>query len=48
VVDGWNFTEEQLKQLLGAVGKPLWVIHLKADKTEQVAAFKRKKEMEAD
>jgi hypothetical protein len=26
----------------------MWVINLKADKAEQITAFKRKREMEAD
>lgn len=34
--------------MVSSCGKPIWVIHLKSDKNEVVAAFKRKREMEPD
>lgn len=34
--------------MVAVQGKPMWVINLKADKAEQITAFKRKREMEAD
>ncbi len=30
------------------VGKPTWTINLKVDKVEQLIAYKRKKEMDAE